>query len=178
MKIRTIIFFAPIVILFTACSNNGQEKTTEAKPEQKISIDKNTAATKASLPAFKIVNEEGRVFDLNSLKGKKIFVNLWASWCPPCRAELPSIQKLHQSVDSAKTVFILLSLDNNFDIAKRFKRSGKLSMPIYYPAENLPALFNVQGIPSTFIFDENGALIQQIEGGENYDTEQYRKMLQ
>jgi thioredoxin-related protein len=48
-----------------------------------------------------------------------------------------------------------------------------MTTPVFYPAENLPSLFNVEGIPATFIFDEKGNLVTQIEGGDDYDTEKY-----
>jgi thiol-disulfide isomerase/thioredoxin len=132
----------------------------------------NSAAT-VILPTFKIVDLEGKPFNLADFKGKKVFVNLWASWCPPCRAEIPSIEKLYSKVDKSKAVFVMLSLDNDFETAVKFAAKNKMATPVYYPAENLPALFNVQGIPATFIFDEKGNLINRIEGGDDYDTEKY-----
>jgi thiol-disulfide isomerase/thioredoxin len=115
----------------------------------------------------------GSPFNLADFKGKKVFVNLWASWCPPCRAEIPSIEKLYKKVDKRKAVFVLLSLDNDFETAVRFVIENKLASPVYYPAGNLPSPFNVQGIPVTFVFDEIGNLVTQMEGADNYDTEKY-----
>ena len=71
----------------------------------------------------------------------------------------------------------MLSLDDNFDKAKKWMQKQNLSMPVYYPAENLPQLFNVQAIPTTFIFNENGELIQRVDGADNYDSEAYRTLL-
>ena len=175
-----------LMVFLVACSDNRkQHETAEAtQPEQHVSIDSNAAtappisANKPTLPAFAVQDVNGNTINLQSLKGKKVFVNLWASWCPPCRREMPSIEKLAKSVDKDKVVFVLLSLDDNFDKAKAFAKKQQLSLPIYYPVENLPALFNVQGIPTTFIFDENGNLFQRIDGGDQYDTESYRRLLQ
>ncbi|GAC1425748.1 MAG: hypothetical protein NVSMB67_27760 [Flavisolibacter sp.] len=72
---------------------------------------------------------------------------------------------------------MLISLDNNFSSAKRFKKFSKLILPIFYPRENLPALFNTGAIPATFIFNEKGELIKEIEGGDDYNTDEYRKLL-
>jgi thiol-disulfide isomerase/thioredoxin len=76
-----------------------------------------------------------------------------ATWCPPCRAEIPSIENLASKVDKEKAVFIMLSLDENFEVAKKFAKSENLKVPVYYPAEKLPALFNTDGIPATFILN-------------------------
>jgi hypothetical protein len=71
----------------------------------------------------------------------------------------------------------MLSLDNNFEIAKQFAAKTELDLPIYYPASNLPALFNVKGIPATFIFNEKGELIHRQDGGSDYDTEYFANLL-
>lgn len=183
---QLLIFTATILsVVFAACSNNkSQEETTLITTEQQVSTDSNAAAAPppainaAALPAFTVQDVQGKVMNLQSLKGKKVFVNLWATWCPPCRREMPSIEKLYRAVDKNKVAFVMLSLDDNFNKAKAFVKQLQLSFPIYYPAENLPALFNVEGIPTTFIFDENGKLIQRIDGGDNYDTQEYRNLLQ
>jgi thiol-disulfide isomerase/thioredoxin len=78
-----------------------------------------------------------------------VFVNLWATWCPPCRAEIPSIETLADKVDKNSAVFIMLSLDENFEVAKKFAKAENLQIPVYYPAERLPALFKTEGIPAT-----------------------------
>ena len=129
------------------------------------------------MPSFKITDVSGNITDLQSFKGKKVFINLWATWCPPCRTEIPSIEKLYSKVDKTKVAFIMLSLDNDMQTAVNFATKNKLATPVYYPAENLPSLFNVEGIPATFIFDEQGNLIRWVEGGDNYDTAEYLKLL-
>ena len=130
------------------------------------------------LPAFMIQDIDGNSINLQSFKGKKVFVNLWATWCSPCRREMPSIEQLAQSADTSKVAFVMISLDNPFDRAIKYKEMQKLNLPIYHPAENLPPLFNVQGIPTTFIFNENGKLTHRIDGGDDYNTAKYRKILQ
>jgi thiol-disulfide isomerase/thioredoxin len=129
------------------------------------------------IPSFQMTNVAGEVVDLRSFKGKKVFVNLWASWCPPCRAELPSIEGLSEKLTATNTVFVMLSLDENFETAKAYAARKKIKLPVYYPAGQLPPLFNTESIPVTFVFDEEGSLIKQINGSDNYDTESYRKLL-
>ncbi|MCZ2141149.1 MAG: TlpA family protein disulfide reductase, partial [Bacteroidia bacterium] len=101
---------------------------------------------------------------------------LWATWCGPCRREMPSINNLYKKVNS-KTEFVMLSLDDNFNKAIAYKAQQGFDFPVYYPANNLPPLFQVQGIPATFIFNEKGELIQRLEGMMEYDTEQFVKLL-
>jgi thioredoxin-related protein len=90
---------------------------------------------------------------------------------------MPSIQKLYRSVDTSKVAFVMLGLDDAFEKSKNYMSSQKLDMPLYYPAQNMPEMFNVPSIPTTFIFDEKGQLIDKIVGGDDYDTDKYRKLL-
>lgn len=96
------------------------EKQLSAAPEAR-------ATEVAGLPHFILKDVNGASINLQSFKGKKVFFNLWASWCPPCRVEMPSIQKLAQSIDTGKVAFVLLSLDHEFEKAKRYLQREGLS---------------------------------------------------
>jgi thiol-disulfide isomerase/thioredoxin len=177
------IFMTAAVLMTTVAACSNQQITNEATPPEVVqqTITENNAiadaSNSASLPSFTVQDVNGNGVNLNSFKGKKVFVNLWASWCPPCRAEMPSIEKLYGSVDTSKVAFVMLALDNDFEQSKQFIKKQGLNLPVYYPTENLPQLFNVQGIPATFIFNEQGKLIQRIDGGDDYDTDRYRELL-
>jgi len=71
----------------------------------------------------------------------------------------------------------MLSLDDNFEKAKSFAIKNNMKLPVYYPAGNLPQLFVVDGIPVTFIFNENGEVIYQQVGSADYDTKEFFDML-
>ncbi len=167
------------VMVFAACSGTANN-TTEAsatREQAPATIIPASATAKAVLPSFRIMTTDGSTINLADLKGKKVFVNLWATWCPPCRAEIPSIEALYQKLDKEKVAVVLLSLDNKFESAQQFARKYKLQSPVYYPAESLPSLFGVDAIPATFIFDEKGELIRQNSGSEDYNTDAYLKLL-
>jgi thiol-disulfide isomerase/thioredoxin len=171
------IFSAVLAAFLLSCNNDQKGETNvRASEQQQTTVDSNTASATTALPSFSVQDVDGNVVNLQSLKGKKLFVNLWASWCPPCKREMPSIEKLYQSVDKNKVAFVMISYDDQFEKAKKYVSSKGLKLPVYYPVENPPALFNVQGIPATFIFDENGELIKQIEGSENYNTQEYHNL--
>ena len=71
----------------------------------------------------------------------------------------------------------MLSLDENFELAKNFAKKNNMQLPVYYPAEGLPAIFKTDGIPATFIFDEKGGLMKQNNGMDDYDTDEYVQLL-
>lgn len=173
MKIYISVLFLFVFAAYS-CSNSNAEQQQISTPRTAVV---NPAPAAVVLPPFNMVDLNGKPFTLADFKGKKVFINLWASWCPPCRAEIPSIERLYSKVDKSKAAFIMLSLDNNFETVIKFAAKNKMVTPVYYPAENLPSLFNVEGIPATFIFDENSNLISRIEGGDDYDTEKYLTLL-
>lgn len=176
MKIKLIALIALTFAVLTSCNNTSPDIDTSIVENTKALQTSGTHAP-AALPSFQLTDANGAVMNLADLKGKKVFVNLWATWCPPCRVEMPSIEKLYKKVDKEKVIFIMLSLDQNFDLAKQFIKTNKLKLPVYYPAENLPELFNTEGIPATFIFNEKGELIKSNEGMDDYNTEAYVQLL-
>lgn len=172
-KIQTTLGVVAFLITgLIACSPSiGKNDTAKAEATTQPQNDAK------KIPAFAITDASGKTVNLSSFKGKKVFVNLWATWCPPCRAEMPSIENLASKVDTENAVFIMLSLDENFEVAKTFARSENLKVPVYYPAEKLPAMFNTDGIPATFIFDEKGDLVKQNNGAEDYNTYEYIQLM-
>jgi thiol-disulfide isomerase/thioredoxin len=100
---------------------------------------------------------DGKEVNLSSFKGKVLFVNLWATWCPPCVAEMPSIERLYQDFAGRDDVaFLLVSLDRSPEPAKRFVASKGMKAPVYYPKSQPPRSFQADGIPVTIIVRKDG----------------------
>ena len=186
MKIKIIAFLGLAFATFAACSNTAKEKDSTKQNSEQATAEEvaQTAITQAdantvspTLPLFKVMAMDGSTVNLADLKGKKVFVNLWATWCPPCREEIPSIEKLQSKVDKQKVAFVMLSLDENINLPKRFAIKNNLHLPVFYPAEGLPPIFKTDGIPATFIFNEKGELIKANTGAEDYDKEAYVALL-
>lgn len=132
-----------------------------------------SADAETPMPEYNLYNNKGQIIKLTSLKGKKVFVNFWATWCGPCRREMPSIESLYQKVKSDKVEFVMVALDDDFNKSINYVGQSKFTFPIYAPATPPPSLFNVQSIPTTFIFNEKGMLHKVIEGSVNYDTPEF-----
>lgn len=175
MNRKKIFIGAAVAIFAIAACSSAAVKTEEAPVAESTPP---VATVGPEFPSFAMKDAAGNAINLQSLKGKKVFVNLWASWCGPCRSEMPSIEKLYASVDKSKVAFVLLSFDENPDASLRFMQRSKLTLPVYFPAEQPPALFQPEGIPATYIFDEKGYLIKQNIGAEDYNTSAYRQLLQ
>ena len=128
---------------------------------------------------FTVKDLEGNKLEMKDLKGKVIFLNLWATWCGPCRVEMPSIQNLYTSVDKDKIAFVILSLDQEGQHGKivQFINDKQFTFPVYQPASPLPNLLRVNTIPTTFIISPDGKVKSKKVGMANYDTDEMREFL-
>ncbi|RYU77867.1 TlpA family protein disulfide reductase [Hymenobacter persicinus] len=133
------------------------------------------AAYPHSLPLLTL---EGRPVNLSALKGKVVFVNLWASWCPPCVAEMPGIYALYQKLDPAKVAFVMISLDQNPAKARALLKRRGYTFPVYFPAGPLPAPFDSNSIPSTVILGPDGQVAARHDGMAEYDTPEFKAALE
>ncbi|MFD1096261.1 TlpA family protein disulfide reductase [Salegentibacter chungangensis] len=125
---------------------------------------------------LKLRDPNGKIIPLSDLKGKVIFMNFWATWCPPCVAEMPSINQLHKEMGD-EVAFVMLSLDRNFDKAISFKEKKDYELPIYAPASKLPSMYESSAIPTTYIIDADGNLALTHKGMADYNTDKFKNFL-
>lgn len=147
-------------------------------PEPAAAVHYNETAGMAGAN-FQMVGLDGKSVSFESLKGKVVFVNIWATWCPPCIAEMPNIQSLYEKVDSDKIAFVMLSVDEGgMGKVKKFIDKKGYSFPVYMPASQFPQEFQSNAIPTTFIISPEGKIVAKQEGMAEYDTKEMREFLQ
>lgn len=120
----------------------------------------------------------GQPTNLQRYQGKAVLVNVWASWCPPCRAELPGLQALYQQVDTAKVALVLISLDEQPRRARAFLARSGYTLPVFFPAAPLPVPFASPTIPVTVVLAPDGQVAGRYEGMADYDTPEFRHALE
>lgn len=169
-----VISFVQRGLLSTGILNPNVEKITEARnKEMENGILANAA--KADLN-FKLIDKEGKVISLIEMQGKVIFINMWATWCAPCLAEMPSINKLYKEMGD-EVVFVMLSLDEDFETAKAFDVRKGYDFPIYSLASTMPAMYDSATIPTTYIIDAQGNLVLTHSGMADYNSDKFKKFL-
>ena len=129
---------------------------------------------------FLLQDLSGKTVKFSSLKNKVIFLSIWATWCPPCVAEMPGIQGLYDKVKGNKNIaFVMLSVDQNgMDKVKKFVAKKGYTFPVYLPASGVPATFETRSIPTTFILSKDGKVAARHDGMANYDTKEVKEYLE
>jgi thiol-disulfide isomerase/thioredoxin len=128
---------------------------------------------------FQLTDLEGNFIDFAQFKGKVVFMNFWATWCPPCIAEMPSIEALYLKMKSQNIAFVMISLDKRSDYEKvrAFLSKNKYSMPVYFLNNSLPSQYQANAIPRTYILSAKGTLIGAYRGMTNYNTLRFQQFL-
>lgn len=127
---------------------------------------------------FYFSDEDGLVQSLEQYEGDVIFMNIWATWCPPCIAEMPSIYSLYNRFDEDDNVtFLLVSVDEEFEKAKNFMSSRDYSIPIHHFRNRAPGAYESSVVPTTYVITPDGKLAFKKEGLSNYDTAKFEAFL-
>jgi thiol-disulfide isomerase/thioredoxin len=123
-------------------------------------------------------NAAGRTIHLSQLKGKAVFLNFWATWCPPCRAEMPSINTLHQKLKAdSNIVFIMVDADSQLANAAQFMAKYAYDLPPYQVISDVPQSVYSGSLPTTVIFNKAGQLVFKHDGMANYDSGEVEEFL-
>ena len=116
---------------------------------------------KRELPEFTLKDLSGKTWTFSRLRGRVVLVNFWATWCPPCRKEMPDLETLYQRFGPKGFVVLGIS-DEETAKVDPFIREHKVSFPVLLdPGRKVNEMFAVEGIPKSFVYDREGKLVSQ-----------------
>ncbi len=147
------------VFLLVGCDNSTSEQPlTKVNPESKLAAD------------FTLTNMQGEQVSLSQYRGKVVILNFWATWCPPCREEMPSMERLHRNYKDKGLVMLAINVDENGKQAVgQFLRKTPYSFPILLDSDNIAQnAYGVFRFPESFIIDRNGMVVKKIIGGRDW----------
>ena len=113
--------------------------------------------------------------DFNDTKNKVVFVNFWATWCPPCIAEMPSVQKLYNDYKD-KVTFVFVS-NEKWTVINDFYLKNNYNLPTYNSLSRIPEQLKSNSIPATFIIDKKGNIVTDKKGAANWNSAKVRALL-
>jgi len=159
-KITFLILVGCLALFITACGESPV--ATVGKPA----------------PDFDTVDLKGDVWSLSDLKGKVVFINFWATWCPPCREEMPSMQRLYDKMPKDKFEMIALYNNDKKQPVMNFVSQMRLTFPIWSDEHNFAgAKYGLTGLPETYIVDKNGIIREKFIGPAEWDKPETIEML-
>jgi peroxiredoxin len=117
-------------------------------------------------PKFALPDLAGKMVSLADFKGKVVLLNIWATWCPPCVAEMPSMETLYQELKDEDFEIIAVSIDESgSDVVAPFMKKHKLSFPALTDTQGTTKnLYQTTGVPESFIIDKDGIIVEKVIG--------------
>ncbi len=108
--------------------------------------------------------EGGDPLQFSTFRGRPVLVNFWATWCPPCRAELPELEKVYNRFSGRGLVVASVNVDRRPEPARRFVRMQKLTLPFYRISESALRALGVRSIPTSVLVDGEGRVVRVYQG--------------
>ena len=130
-------------------------------------------------PAMVVQTVDGKTIDLQQQKGKVVFINFWATWCPPCRAEMPSVNDFYEKVkNDPNIVFLSVDVDNRLSNSSAFMKTSGYQIPVYGGnLDGLPTAFYSGTIPTTLVIDKRGLVVFNHTGKASYDGDEFARFV-
>jgi peroxiredoxin len=131
-------------------------------------------------PDFSLPSLGGQTVRLSDLRGKAVLLNFWATWCAPCRLEMPTMDKAYQEYKSRGLEILAVSLDaGSNSVVKNFMQELKLDFPVLLdPDMEVLRLYRMVGIPASFLIDKQGIVRHREVGYRDWTTPESRKLLE
>jgi peroxiredoxin len=155
-------FFLPAVLLLVALATVAGLQRLQSGPR-----------TGYPAPDFALPDLEGRTHRLSAYRGKVVFLNLWTTWCPPCRMEMPAMERLHRRLSGRDFVMLAVSADEGGKdaVAPFVAELGLTFAVLLDPDGRLSPRYGVTGYPETFLIDRDGQVVNHTIGPADWDEE-------
>lgn len=123
-------------------------------------------------PDFTLPTLDGKDVSLSDYRGKIVFLNFWATWCPPCKRETPSMEQLYQKFKDQDFVMLAVDLKENKETVEKFMTANKLTFPVLLDTKGrVGNAYVVIKIPTTYLIGRKGEVLGKIEGGRDWANE-------
>jgi peroxiredoxin len=173
-KIGLSLMLAAAFFWLTAMAP-GSPSGSDKSPYSPTEIEK---LDKQKAPDFTLKDLKGNPVTLSSLKGKVVLLNFWATWCPPCVAEMPQLNKLHKKMGSQGLEIVAVSTDSLIEYPRDFVSKNNIAFRVLYDEEHTVArLFKVFSMPTTFLIDKRGVIVEKFFGDYEWaDADMVKKI--
>jgi len=175
-KISDIFFYLFIIALLIPATRKEIMTLTSQVRMLFVGVSENEAPKEiTSSDNFHFITYAGEDLQLQEYIGKPILINFWATWCPPCRAEMPSLDKLY--ADYGDKIHFLVVSNESFDKIAPYIQENGYAFPVYKMTQPPSGVLAYNVLPTTFILDKTGRVISREEGAANWNSKKVRELL-
>lgn len=173
-----VVLLAVATLFYDELSGQyGTDTLTETAPNTQQDTSSQEENQPVAAPDFTVMAQDGSQVKLSDFLGQPVIVNFWASWCGPCKNEMPAFQQAWETYGD-RIRFLMVNLTDNsqetVDSAKRFLASTDYTFPVYFDTQlSGAAAYGVVGIPATYFIDEDGYVVAGANTSLDYDTLEY-----
>jgi thiol-disulfide isomerase/thioredoxin len=179
-RLSNVLFFGLLLLfVFSTDAKSWLLRQMIATGLFKPKIEKSdTNVNVQPVTPFYFRNEQGNTVSTSELKGKVVFINFWASWCPPCRAEMPSLRILYNKLkDDNRFAFLFLNEDEDAAKAKAFLQKNDYPFPVMSAEGTVPADIFSGTLPTTVVLNKDGKMVMKHEDLAGYNNDDFIKQL-
>lgn len=163
-RTRSLIIFASFCVVASGFS--PLTPAVLAQPPSPFEIER-LSGQKA--PEFTLKDLSGNQVSLSSFKGNTVLLNFWATWCPPCKDEMPSVEKLHQRMKQRGLIVLAVSVDTSRAKVQEFVKEHPVSFSVLHDATlSVSRSYKVFSLPITFIIDKRGVIVEKHFGHRDW----------
>ena len=150
----------------------GRDRGVPAEVEKAIKeLDLIRPAQQKLAEAFTLKKPDGGMFQLSEHRGKVVFINFWATWCPPCREEMPAMERLFRRSQKDGLVMLAVSVDADPEVVAQFLKEQRFTFTVGLdPKMKLADTYGVRALPASFIVDREGQLAALALGPRSWDN--------
>ena len=182
---RTLIEWAALIGLLLIISTTSIGTIVQSRLQQAIlwlglirpTVELATDRQPNADLSVQLTTLDGDPISLMAFEGKTLFINVWATWCAPCLAEMPNIHRLYREVASDAIVFVMINVDEQLDVARQYVEQKNYTFPVYRLTHPLPAVYGSSVLPTTYIIAPNGKWVNKHVGMAQYDTAEFKAYL-
>ena len=174
MNIIRLLFIGSLFLLISMGPNppKGGSRDTASPGDTEKSVN-------SKAPDFSLKDAHGRSLSLSSLRGKVMLINFWATWCPPCKAEMPSMNRLYNEIRNRGFEIVAISTDNSLSTVKDFLARNRIDFPVLFDeTKSVTRQYHVFSMPTTFLIDRSGMIVEKFYGEEDWTDPVIRKKIE
>ena len=173
MKLATAV---TAVLLMVVCTSIGHAAPPDMLPVTERMIVK----LGEPAPNFQLRDLNGHLITLSDLRGKVVLLNFWATWCGPCRVEMPAMEQLYRMFQRKDFEILAVSTDaQGAAITRPFQQENRLTFPILHdPDYRVGLSYGARSLPMTFLIDRQGVIRHQVFGARDWETPEAQQLVQ